>query len=63
MRIWPFLLSSMCLVAFAIPAFAPHDFRLALACTAILVYSPFAQRSLMLMGAAGLVPRLHPGAD
>lgn len=29
------------------------DFGLALSCTALLVYSPFAQRSLMLMGAGG----------
>ncbi len=29
------------------------DFGLALACSALLVYSPFAQRSLVLMGAAG----------
>jgi hypothetical protein len=27
---------------------------LALACTALLVYSPFAQRSLILMGASGI---------
>jgi len=29
------------------------DFGVALACTALLVYSPFAQRSLVLMGAGG----------
>jgi cholera toxin transcriptional activator len=29
------------------------NFGLALACTALLVYSPFAQRSLVLMGAGG----------
>ena len=28
------------------------NFGVALACTALLVYSPFAQRSLILMGAA-----------
>jgi hypothetical protein len=33
------------------------DFGLALACTALLVYSPFAQRSLVLMGAGGGVNR------
>jgi len=30
------------------------NFGLALACTALLVYSPFAQRSLVLMGAGGV---------
>jgi cholera toxin transcriptional activator len=30
------------------------NFGLALACTALLVYSPFAQRSLILMGAGGV---------
>jgi len=29
------------------------SFGLALACTTLLVYSPFAQRSLVLMGAGG----------
>ena len=32
------------------------NFGLALACTALLVYSPFAQRSLILMGAGGDPP-------
>jgi hypothetical protein len=30
------------------------NFGLALACTTLLVYSPFAQRSLILMGAGGI---------
>jgi hypothetical protein len=30
------------------------NFGLALACTTLLVYSPFAQRSLILMGAGGV---------
>lgn len=37
------------------------NFGLALSCTALLVYSPFAQRSLVLMGAAG-VDREVPAA-
>ena len=33
------------------------NFGLALACTALLVYSPFAQRSLILMGAGSATQR------
>jgi hypothetical protein len=38
------------------------DFGLALACTALLVYSPFAQRSLVLMGAGAPDPA-RPAAN
>jgi DNA-binding winged helix-turn-helix (wHTH) protein len=52
LRIWPFLLALDELWALS-PFLLPHhiNFGLALACTALLVYSPFAQRSLILMGA------------
>jgi cholera toxin transcriptional activator len=52
LRLWPFLLP--CDVLWALSPFLllHHiDFGLALACMALLVYSPFAQRSLVLMGA------------
>jgi hypothetical protein len=50
--IWPFLLAFDELWALS-PFLLLHHFNfgLALACTALLVYSPFAQRSLILMGA------------
>jgi len=54
MRLWPFLLGAD--IAWALsPFLLLHHINsgLALACMALLVYSPFAQRSLMLMGAAG----------
>jgi cholera toxin transcriptional activator len=38
------------------------DFGLALACTTLLVYSPFAQRSLVLMGAGGVYREFSPTA-
>lgn len=52
-RVWPFLLPLDVLWALA-PFLLLHHipYGLALACTALLVYSPFAQRSLILMGAA-----------
>jgi hypothetical protein len=34
------------------------NFGLALACTTLLVYSPFAQRSLVLMGASGVADEI-----
>ena len=52
LRLWPFLL-----VADVIWSLSPFlllhhiNFGLALACTTLLVYSPFAQRSLVVMGA------------
>ncbi len=53
LRLWPFLLPFDALWALA-PFLLLHHiaFGVALACTALLVYSPFAQRSLVLMGAA-----------
>ena len=53
LRLWPFLLPLDELWALSPFLLLHHiDFGLALACTALLVYSPFAQRSLVLMGAA-----------
>lgn len=62
MRIWPFLLLLDVLWALS-PFLLLHHISvgLALACTALLVYWPFAQRSLILMGAAG-VGRTLPAA-
>lgn len=55
LRIWPFLLPLDVLWALSPFLLLHHiNFGLALACTALLVYSPFAQRSLVLMGAAGV---------
>ncbi len=54
LRIWPFLLALDVLWSLAPFLLLHHiDFGLALACTTLLVYSPFAQRSLVLMGAGG----------
>jgi hypothetical protein len=54
LKIWPFLLPFDVLWALAPFLLLHHmNFGLALACTALLVYSPFAQRSLILMGAGG----------
>ena len=53
LKIWPFLLLLDELWALS-PFLLLHHISLglALSCTALLVYSPFAQRSLMLMGAS-----------
>lgn len=54
LKLWPFLL--MLDIVWSLSPFLllNHiNFGLALACTTLLVYSPFAQRSLMLMGADG----------
>jgi DNA-binding winged helix-turn-helix (wHTH) protein len=52
LRIWPFLLPLDELWALSPFLLLHHiNFGLALACTTLLVYSPFAQRSLVLMGA------------
>jgi cholera toxin transcriptional activator len=52
LRLWPFLLVVDVLWALSPFLLLHHiNFGLALACTALLVYSPFAQRSLVLMGA------------
>jgi cholera toxin transcriptional activator len=54
LKIWPFLLLLDELWALS-PFLLLHHISLglALSCTALLVYSPFAQRSLILMGATG----------
>lgn len=52
LRLWPFLFLADELWALSPFLLLHHiDIGLALACTALLVYSPFAQRSLILMGA------------
>lgn len=57
LRIWPFLLPFDILWALS-PFLLTHhiDFGVALACSTLLAYSPFAQRSLVLMGAGQLAP-------
>jgi len=58
LRLWPFLFPLDVLWALAPFLLLHHiNFGMALACTALLVYSPFAQRSLVLMGAGA--PRQH----
>jgi len=55
MKIWPFLLLFDGLWSLSPFLLLHHiNFGLALACTALLVYSPFAQRSLVLMGAGDM---------
>jgi len=57
LKIWPFLLVFDELWSLSPFLLLHHiNFGLALSCTALLVYSPFAQRSLVLMGAGGDVP-------
>jgi DNA-binding winged helix-turn-helix (wHTH) protein len=54
LRLWPFLLVFDVLWALSPFLLLHHiNFGLALACTVLLVYAPFAQRSLVLMGAGG----------
>jgi cholera toxin transcriptional activator len=54
LTIWPLLLIFDELWALSPFLLLHHiNFGLALACTALLIYSPFAQRSLILMGAGG----------
>ena len=54
LKIWPFLLPLDELWSLSPFLLLHHiNFGLALSCTALLVYSPFAQRSLVLMGAGG----------
>jgi hypothetical protein len=57
LKIWPFLLL---LDELWSPFLLLHhiSFGLAVLCTALLVYSPFAQRSLVLMGAGGVDPEI-----
>jgi DNA-binding winged helix-turn-helix (wHTH) protein len=53
LRLWPVLLAADLLWSLSPFLLLHHiNFGLALACTTLLVYSPFAQRSLVLMGAA-----------
>jgi cholera toxin transcriptional activator len=55
LRMWPFLAPADVLWALSPFLLLHHiSFGLALACVALLVYSPFAQRSLVLMGAGGV---------
>jgi len=63
LRLWPFLLVLDELWALA-PFLLLHHINmgLAVACMALLVYSPFAQRSLILMGAGGPAPDSPAGA-
>jgi len=62
LRIWPFLLGLDVLWALSPFLLLHHiNYGLALACTTLLVYSPFAQRSLVLMG-AGIADRPAPAA-
>jgi cholera toxin transcriptional activator len=59
LKIWPFLLPFDELWALSPFLLLHHiSFGLALACTALLAYSPFAQRSLVLMGAGERNPEL-----
>jgi len=54
LSLWPFLLAFDVLWSLSPFLLLRHiNFGLALACTTLLVYSPFAQRSLVLMGAGG----------
>jgi cholera toxin transcriptional activator len=59
LRIWPFLLPFDVLWSLSPFLLLHHiNFGLALACTALLVYSPFAQRALILMGAGEVTSRV-----
>jgi cholera toxin transcriptional activator len=63
LRVWRFLLLLDELWALSPFLLLHHiSFGLALSCTAILVYSPFAQRSLVLMGAGAPTPENPIGA-
>jgi DNA-binding winged helix-turn-helix (wHTH) protein len=57
LTVWPFVLAFDVLWALSPFLLLHHiNFGLALACTTLLVYSPFAQRSLVLMGAGSATP-------
>jgi DNA-binding winged helix-turn-helix (wHTH) protein len=61
LKLWPFLLLFDELWSLAPFLLLHHiNFGLALACTTLLIYSPFAQRSLMLMGAGGDENKISP---
>jgi cholera toxin transcriptional activator len=59
LRLWPYLLVADVLWALS-PFLLMHHINigLALACMALLVYSPFAQRALVLMGAGDTKPEI-----
>jgi cholera toxin transcriptional activator len=58
LKLWPFLLPLDILWALSPMLLMHHiNYGLALACMALLVYSPFAQRSLILMGAGEVVKK------
>lgn len=60
LKLWPFVLPLDLLWALSPFLLLHHmNFGLALGCTALLVYSPFAQRSLVLMGAGGAESSAH----
>jgi cholera toxin transcriptional activator len=63
LTLWPFLLLLDELWSLSPFLLLHHiNFGVALACTALLVYSPFAQRSLVLMGAGGAGPEISAPA-
>jgi hypothetical protein len=63
LKIWPFLLALDELWSLSPFLLLHHiNFGLALACTTLLVYSPFAQRSLVLMGAGGVEDEISAAA-
>jgi DNA-binding winged helix-turn-helix (wHTH) protein len=63
LKIWPFLLPFDELWSLSPFLLLHHiNFGLALACTALLVYSPFAQRSLVLMGAGEIAKKVSTTA-
>jgi cholera toxin transcriptional activator len=59
LKIWPFLLAFDALWSLAPFLLLHHiNYGLALACMTLLVYSPFAQRSLVLMGAGAVEQKI-----
>ncbi|MGA2886668.1 MAG: winged helix-turn-helix domain-containing protein [Terracidiphilus sp.] len=61
LKLWPFLLALDELWSLSPFLLLHHiNFGLALACMTLLVYSPFAQRSLVLMGAGGTNREVSP---
>jgi DNA-binding winged helix-turn-helix (wHTH) protein len=63
LKIWPFLLVADILWSLSPFLLLHHiNFGLALACTPLLVYSPFAQRALILMGAGIPIPVAPEGS-
>lgn len=64
LKLWPLLLAADVLWSLAPFLLLHHiNYGLALACATILVYSPFAQRSLVLMGAGSRMQASSPAAD